>query len=151
MKCFKYYSKKQCYECDLLAKNKAFNKRNQEYQELIAQIDCTMILCVNKELPDSIYHKYSQISNFNKWINNSFNELNTCIKKQENYPKKFHSNNLDSLLNYYKKEIQDSKYQHLVKNYLRLGNLLEKIEEYEIKNWMIDYTQYIVNKTMEEK
>ncbi|CAG8573129.1 5261_t:CDS:2 [Funneliformis caledonium] len=66
IKCLEYYSKKWCYNCDLLAKNEAFNKRNQEYQELVAQIDCVMILCVNKELPDLIHHKYSQIPNFNK-------------------------------------------------------------------------------------
>ena len=89
----------------LLAKNEVFNKRNQEYQELVIQIDYTMILCANEELPDSIHYKYSQISNFNKWINNSFNELNAYIKKQENYLKKFCSDNLNSLLNYYKKEI----------------------------------------------
>ncbi len=93
-----------------------------------------MILCANKELPDSIRYKYNQIPNFNKWINNSFNKFNVCIKKQKNCPKKFRSDNLDSLFNYYKKEIQNSKYQYFVKDYLRLKNLLEEVEEHKIKN-----------------
>ncbi|CAG8695126.1 15940_t:CDS:2 [Funneliformis caledonium] len=79
--------------------------------ELLAQIDCVLILNAGGELTNSIRYKYNQ----------------------ENHPKKFHSNNLDNLLKYYKKEILDSKYQQLVKNYPALESLL-KVEEHGIKS-----------------
>ncbi|CAG8692171.1 7956_t:CDS:2, partial [Funneliformis caledonium] len=85
----------------------------EEYKELLAQIDYALILNASGKLTNSIRYKYNQVSNFSKWINSSFDELDAHIKKQENRPKKFHSNNLDNLLKYYKKEILDSKYQQL--------------------------------------
>ncbi|CAG8730728.1 13664_t:CDS:2 [Rhizophagus irregularis] len=59
-------------------------------QILLVQIDCAIILNANGELTDSIRHEYNQMSNFNKWINFSFDELNAHIKnkkvvKQSNY------------------------------------------------------------------
>jgi len=110
-----------------------------------------MILNANGELTDSIRFKYIQVPNFNKWIDLSFNELNAHIKKQENRPKKYRSDNLDNLLKYYKKEVLDSKYYQLIKSYLALGTLLEEVEEHGIESWMLDCTRYMVNKTMDEK
>ncbi|GBC03314.1 hypothetical protein RclHR1_05060017 [Rhizophagus clarus] len=151
MKCRGYCSKKWCYECGLLAKNEAFNKRNREYQELLAQIDCVIMLNANGKLMDSIHCKYNQVPNFSKWINLPFDELNAHIKKQESRPAKYCSDNLNNLLNYYKKEVLDSKYHQLVKTYSALGGLLEEVEEHGIESWMLDCTRYMVNKTMEEK
>ncbi|CAG8852636.1 8953_t:CDS:1, partial [Gigaspora margarita] len=142
---------KWCYECGLLPKHEAFNKRNREYQELLAQIDCAIILNLKGELNSLVRSKYSQVSNFNKWINYSFKELDTLIKNQANRPKKYRSDNLDKLLKYYKKEIYDSKYQQLVEIYPALGGLLEAVEEYGIEDWMAKCIQYMVNKTMDEK
>ncbi|CAG8821617.1 39858_t:CDS:10, partial [Gigaspora margarita] len=105
----------------------------------------------NGELTSSIYCKYSQVSNFNKWINYSFKELDMLIKNQENHPKKYRSNNLDKLLKYYKKEILDSKYQQLVKRYPVLGGLLEVVEKYRIEDWIANCIRYMVNKTIDEK
>ncbi|CAG8828753.1 14452_t:CDS:1, partial [Racocetra persica] len=51
-----------------------------------------------------------------------------------NRSKKYHSDNLNKLLKYYKKEIFDSKYQQLVKKYPALEDLLEAIEEYGIED-----------------
>ncbi|CAG8745326.1 17618_t:CDS:2, partial [Racocetra fulgida] len=96
------------------------------------------------KLTSSIYCKYNQVSNFNKWINYSFEELDILIKNQENRPKKYHSDNLDKLLKYYKKEIFDSKYQQLVKLYSVLGGLLEAVEEYGIEDWMANSTYITV-------
>ena len=151
MKCLGYCSKKWCYECGYLEKNEAFNKRNREYQELLAQIDCAIILNASGELTDSIRYKYNQVPNFNKWINFSFDELNAHIKKQESRPIKYRSDNLNNLLKYYKMEVLDSKYHQLVKTYPALGTLLEEVEEHGIEGWMLDCTRYMVNKTMDEK
>ncbi|CAG8480595.1 7902_t:CDS:2 [Scutellospora calospora] len=126
-KCLGNCSNKWCYKYSLLSKNEVFNKRNREYQELLAQIDCAMILNIKRELTDSICCKYSQ-------SNHSFKELDTLIKNQEKRSKKYCSNNLDNLFKYYKKEIINSKYQQLVKKYLALGGLLEAVEEHEIED-----------------
>lgn len=81
-RCFGYCSKKWCYECGLLPKNEPFNKRNREYQELLAQIDCALILNAGGELTNSIRCKYNQVSSlYDRWINSSFDELNAHIKK----------------------------------------------------------------------
>ncbi|CAG8693659.1 16437_t:CDS:2, partial [Dentiscutata heterogama] len=86
------------------------------------------------ELTSSIRCKYSHISNFDKWINYSFKELDKHIKNQENHSKKYRFDNLDKLLKYYKKEILDSKYWQLVKEYPILGGLLEAVEEHGIED-----------------
>ncbi|GET62381.1 hypothetical protein GLOIN_2v1882461 [Rhizophagus irregularis DAOM 181602=DAOM 197198] len=52
-------------------------------QILLVQIDCAIILNANGELTDSIRHEYNQMSNFNKWINFSFDELNAHIKNKK--------------------------------------------------------------------
>ncbi|CAI2190088.1 10138_t:CDS:2, partial [Funneliformis geosporum] len=93
-------------------KNKVFNKRNREYQELLAQINYALILNESEELINLIHCKYSQ----------------------ENRLKKYHSDNLNNLLKYYKIEVIDFKYQQLVKNYSVLEVLLDEVEEHGIES-----------------
>ncbi|CAG8827324.1 15791_t:CDS:2, partial [Gigaspora margarita] len=59
-KCLGYCSRKWCYKYSLLPKHEAFNKRNHEYQKLLAQIDCTIILNLKGELNSLVHSKYSQ-------------------------------------------------------------------------------------------
>ncbi|CAG8616625.1 7674_t:CDS:1, partial [Cetraspora pellucida] len=60
--------------------------------------------------------------------------LDAYIRNQENCSKKYHSDNFNKLLKYYKKEILDSKYQQQVKEYPALKGLLEAVEENRIKD-----------------
>ncbi|PKK60163.1 hypothetical protein RhiirC2_793735 [Rhizophagus irregularis] len=78
-------------------------------QILLVQIDCAIILNANGELTDSIRHEYNQVSNFNKWINFSFDELNAHIKN--------------------KKVIKQSNYSSTTKG----RTLLKEVEEHGIK------------------
>ncbi|CAG8752858.1 45671_t:CDS:2, partial [Gigaspora margarita] len=145
--CEGYTMSKYCSKCSILPQVESVQKRNQHYQELIAQIDCLFILKEGQSIPASFISYFG-----NTWMQYNINKLyELIIASLKNRPSKTKSTELEQLHKFIEKEIKDYSYYTTINKYSALGQIIESVETHGLENWIGQCMVYLINKTMEEK
>ncbi|RIB08291.1 hypothetical protein C2G38_361024 [Gigaspora rosea] len=138
---------KYCSKCSILPQLESVQKRNQRYQELIAQIDCLFILKEGQSIPASFISRFG-----NTWTQYNISKLyELVIASLKNRPSKTKSTELEQLHKFIEKEIKDYSYYTTIKKYPALGHIIEAVETHGLENWIGHCMVYLIDKTMEEK
>ncbi|RIB13069.1 hypothetical protein C2G38_2041274 [Gigaspora rosea] len=145
--CEGYTMSKYCSKYSILPQLESVQKRNQRYQELIAQIDCLFILKEGQSIPASFISRFG-----NTWTQYNISKLyELVVASLKNRPSKTKSTELEQLYKFIKKEIKDYSYYTTIKKYPALGHIIEAVETHGLENWIGQCMVYLIDKTMEEK
>ncbi len=131
-KCEEYITYKYCPQCGILVQLEPVQKRNQRYQEIVAQIDSLFTLKEGKQIPASFISQFG-----NTWTQYDIKKLyETVITLLKNHPGNTKLTELQQLQKYIEKEIKDHSYYMMISKYPAFGCIIEAVEIYGLKNWI---------------
>ncbi|CAG8729295.1 4066_t:CDS:2 [Cetraspora pellucida] len=126
----RYTTSKYCSKCSILSQLESVQKRNQCYQELIAQIDCLFILKEEQKILASFILKFGIT-----WTQYDINKLyKLVISSLKNHLGNTKSTELQQLHKYVEKEIKDYIYYITINKYSAFGHIIETVEAHRLEN-----------------